>query len=76
VKTLRPNPIADRELRLFGKYRVLFRVDSPARVVTIVLVEEKRGRALAGQGRVYTEHHETDSTESLVVVEAFGDQAR
>ena len=24
MKTLRPNPVAQRELRLFGKYRVLF----------------------------------------------------
>jgi len=63
VKPLRPNPIADRELRLFGRYRVLFRVDAPARVVTIVLVGEKRGEALLVQGREYTEHHETDSSE-------------
>jgi mRNA-degrading endonuclease RelE of RelBE toxin-antitoxin system len=63
AKTLRPNPIADRELRLFGRYRVLFRVDVPAQVVTIVLVGEKRGEALLVQGREYTEHHETDSSE-------------
>ena len=63
VKTLRPNPIADRELRRFGRYRVLFRVDAPARVVTIVLVGEKRGEALLVQGREYTDHHETDSSQ-------------
>jgi mRNA-degrading endonuclease RelE of RelBE toxin-antitoxin system len=63
VKTLRPNPIAERELRLFGRYRVLFRVNARARVVTIVLVGEKRGEALLVQGTEYTEHHETDSSE-------------
>jgi mRNA-degrading endonuclease RelE of RelBE toxin-antitoxin system len=26
LKTLRPNPVAERELRLFGRYRVLFTV--------------------------------------------------
>jgi mRNA-degrading endonuclease RelE of RelBE toxin-antitoxin system len=63
MKTLRPNPIADCELRLFGKYRVLFRVDVRARVVTIVLVGENRGEALLVQGKEYTAHHETDSSE-------------
>jgi hypothetical protein len=31
MKTLRPNPYASRELRLFGKYRVLFNVSDAAR---------------------------------------------
>ena len=43
LKTLRPNPVAQRELRVFGKYRVLFNIDTEAEVVTIVLVGEKRG---------------------------------
>jgi mRNA-degrading endonuclease RelE of RelBE toxin-antitoxin system len=60
MKTLRPNPIAGRELRLFGKYRVLFQVDEPAQVVTIVLVGEKRGESLLVQGKEFTEHHEAD----------------
>jgi mRNA-degrading endonuclease RelE of RelBE toxin-antitoxin system len=63
MKTLRPNPIAGRELRLFGKYRVLFRVDEPARVVTIVLVGEKRGESLLVQGKEFIEHHEADPSE-------------
>jgi mRNA-degrading endonuclease RelE of RelBE toxin-antitoxin system len=63
MKTLRPNPVAGRELRLFGKYRVLFQVDGQARVVTIMLVGEKRGEALLVQGKEFTEHHEADSSE-------------
>jgi hypothetical protein len=42
---------------------MLFRVDAAARVVTIVLVGEKRGEALLVQGKVYTAHHETDSAQ-------------
>ena len=63
MKTLRPNPAARRELRLFGKYRVLFGVDEPAQVVTIVLVGEKRGEALIVQGEEFSGHHETDPAE-------------
>lgn len=63
LKTLRPNPVAQRELRLFGKYRVLFDVDPEAEVVTIVLVGEKRGQALLVQGEEFTAHHESDPPE-------------
>ncbi len=56
LKTLRPNPVAHKELRLFGKYRVLFNVHSAARRVTIVLVGEKRGDSLFVQGRRFTAH--------------------
>jgi mRNA-degrading endonuclease RelE of RelBE toxin-antitoxin system len=63
MKTLRPNPVAGRELRLFGKYSVPFNVDEPSRLVTIVLVGEKRGRALIVQGQEFTEHHESDPAE-------------
>ena len=63
MKTLRRNPVADRELRLFGKYRVLFRVDEASQVVTIVLVGEKRGEVLLVQGKEFTEHHESHPTE-------------
>jgi mRNA-degrading endonuclease RelE of RelBE toxin-antitoxin system len=58
LKSLRPNPIAQRELRLFGKYRVLFNVDPDAEAVTIVLVGEKRGNSLLVQGEEFTAHHE------------------
>src|SRR5438874_7234474 len=56
MKTLRPNPIAERELRLQGKYRVLFNVDSEEKVVRIVLVGEKRGNTLVVQGEEFHEH--------------------
>jgi len=63
VKTLRPNFVAQRELRLFGKYRVLFNVDEDAEEVTIVLVGEKRGNSLLVQGEEFTAHHESDPAE-------------
>jgi len=63
LKTLRPNPIAQRELRLMGKYRVLFNVDRPEELVTIVLAGEKRGDALLVQGKEFVAHHESDSPE-------------
>lgn len=63
MKTLRPNLAAQRELRLFGRYRVLFNVARPQRRVTIVLVGEKRGDALIVQGRRFTGHHESDPAE-------------
>ncbi len=56
LKKLRPNPIADRELRLFGRYRVLFAVDEVKRIVTILLVGEKRGNTLYVQGQRFTAH--------------------
>ncbi len=50
LKSLRPNPVAHRELRLFGRYRVLFTVDQTERTITIVLVGEKQGNSLYVQG--------------------------
>ena len=61
MKTLRPNPVAEHELRLEGKYRVLFNVDSEEKVVRIVLVGEKRGNTLVVQGEEFHEH-ESDTT--------------
>jgi mRNA-degrading endonuclease RelE of RelBE toxin-antitoxin system len=63
MKTLRPNPVAQRELRLFGKYRVLFNVDEAASEVTVVLIGEKRGNALFVQGEEFTAHHESNPAE-------------
>jgi len=63
MKTLRPNPIAQRELRLFGKFRVLFNLDRQTNVVTIVLVGEKRGNRLIVRGEEFTRHHEGNSVE-------------
>lgn len=62
LKTLRPNPVAQRELRLLGRYRVLFDVDADTSLVTIVLVGEKRGRALIVRRRRF-EAHESDPSE-------------
>jgi mRNA-degrading endonuclease RelE of RelBE toxin-antitoxin system len=62
MKTLRPNPIAERELRLFGKYRVLFNVDEDAEEVTIITVGEKRGNSLFVQGKEFIDH-ESDPAE-------------
>lgn len=63
LKTLRPNSVADRELRLFGKYRIPFSVDESEGLVTIILVGEKRGNSLLVLGEEFSEHHESDSTE-------------
>src|SRR5438067_12795841 len=63
MKRLRPNRVARRELRLFGKYRVLFNTDDEKREVTIVLVGEKRGESLIVQGKEFTEHHEGNPSE-------------
>jgi mRNA-degrading endonuclease RelE of RelBE toxin-antitoxin system len=63
MKTLRANPIAQRELRLFGKYRVLFSVNEKEELVTIILVGEKSGNRLLVLGEEFTEHHESNSVE-------------
>jgi mRNA-degrading endonuclease RelE of RelBE toxin-antitoxin system len=63
VKRLRPNPVAHGELRVFGRYRVLFNIDETRKEVTIVLVGEKRGSSLLVQGKEYTEHHESDPSQ-------------
>lgn|SRR5487761_1729575 len=56
LKTLRPNPVAQRELRLFGKYRILFNVEAAESMVTIVLAGEKRGNSLFVRGEEFKEH--------------------
>ncbi len=63
MKTLRPNPLAQRELRLFGKYRVLFNVDTEVEEVTIILVGEKRGNSLFVRGQEFSAHHESHPAE-------------
>ena len=63
IKTLRPNSMAQRELQLLGKYRVLFDVEREARRVMVVLVGEKRGNTLLVQGRRFTAHHESRPAE-------------
>ena len=63
LKTLRPNPVAQRELRVMGKYRILFNIDQATREVTILLAGEKRGDALIVQGERFTAHYEGRSIE-------------
>jgi mRNA-degrading endonuclease RelE of RelBE toxin-antitoxin system len=62
MKSLRPNPFAHRELRLFGKYRVLFNLNEEESTVTILLVGEKQGNQLVVQGQEF-HGHESDSAE-------------
>jgi mRNA-degrading endonuclease RelE of RelBE toxin-antitoxin system len=56
LKILRPNPVAERELRLLGKYRFLFSIDENERLVTIILVGEKRGNRLLVMGEEFSAH--------------------
>jgi mRNA-degrading endonuclease RelE of RelBE toxin-antitoxin system len=63
LKSLRPNLVAQRELRLFGKVRALFNVDEASHTVTIILAGEKKGNVLIVQGEEYTKHHESHSAE-------------
>ena len=63
MKVLRSNPVAQRELRLLGKYQVSFDVDEETEEATIVLVGEKRCDSLLVRGEEFAEHHESDSTE-------------
>jgi mRNA-degrading endonuclease RelE of RelBE toxin-antitoxin system len=63
LKTLRPNRFAQRELRLFGKYRVLFSVEEKDQLVTVLLVGEKRGNQLLVLGEEFSAHHESDPSE-------------
>jgi mRNA-degrading endonuclease RelE of RelBE toxin-antitoxin system len=62
IKTLRPNSFAQRELRLLGKYRVLFDVDEDGSTVTVLAVGEKRGNMLLVQGEEFRAH-ESDIAE-------------
>ena|SRR5215469_566475 len=62
LKTLRPNAIAPSELKLFGRYRVMFAVDAAEATVTILLVGEKRGNSLYVRGKRFTAH-ESDPAE-------------
>src|SRR5438876_9585834 len=63
LKTLRPNRVAQRELRLGGKYRVLFNVDVDAGSVDVIVAGEKRGNRLLIRGEEFTAHHESDPLE-------------
>jgi len=56
MKSPRPNSVAQRELRLFGRYRVLFSVEPGERMVTVILVGEKRGGSLIVQKERFAAH--------------------
>ena len=58
MKTLRENPVAERELPISAKYRVLFNVNDESATVTVVVVGEKKGDRLFVQGKEYRKHHE------------------
>jgi mRNA-degrading endonuclease RelE of RelBE toxin-antitoxin system len=62
-KLLRPNLFAERELRLGGRYRVLFNVDSETHTVAVLVIGEKRGEKLFVRGKEFTAHHESDPAE-------------
>ena len=62
MKTLRPNPFAQRELRLLGKFRLLFDVDHDNSMVTVLAIGETRGNILLVQGEEFRAH-ESDIAE-------------
>jgi mRNA-degrading endonuclease RelE of RelBE toxin-antitoxin system len=64
MKTLRPNPVAQRELRVLGKYRVLFSVVEEEELVSIVLVGEKRGNKLIVCGKEFSAHESSSTQQS------------
>jgi hypothetical protein len=53
---------AQRELRLFGKYRLLFDVDRDNTMVIVLAVGEKQGNTLLVQGEEFRAH-ESDIAE-------------
>jgi mRNA-degrading endonuclease RelE of RelBE toxin-antitoxin system len=57
-KALRPNPFAQRELRISGKYRILYYVDVDTQLVTIVAAGEKRGNVLLVRGEEFSEYED------------------
>lgn len=63
MKTLRPNAIAQRELRLSGKYRVLFNVDEGNNQVLVVVVGEKEREKLIVRGEEFDLHYEDNSSD-------------
>ncbi len=55
-KRLRPNPKASHELRLRGKYRVLYSADESNFAVVIEVVGVKRNERLVVRGEEYSDH--------------------
>lgn len=54
MKTLRGNTVAQRELRIHGKYRILFNVDLERRTVTILVVAIKRHNVMYVRGQRFS----------------------
>jgi mRNA-degrading endonuclease RelE of RelBE toxin-antitoxin system len=63
LKELDPNPVAQYELRISDRFRVLYNIDSESHIVTIVLVGEKVGNRLFVQGKEFMRHHEGRTSE-------------
>jgi mRNA-degrading endonuclease RelE of RelBE toxin-antitoxin system len=61
IKRLRPNPLADYELRL-GDLRVLYKVDEEGEDFVVVIIGRKVGNALIVEGEEF-HGHESDPTE-------------
>jgi mRNA-degrading endonuclease RelE of RelBE toxin-antitoxin system len=55
--------LAQRELRLFGKYRILFNLSTEEKVVTVIAAGKKQGNALIVQGKEFRFHHEGHSAD-------------
>lgn len=63
LKALKPNPLAQYQLGIVGRFRVLYNVSPEHRTVTVVLIGEKIGNKLFVQGKEFTYHHENRSSE-------------
>lgn len=63
LKQLRSNPVAGYELRVQGRYCVLYNVDQAAQTATITVIGQKRGNALYVRGKEYNLHYEDNPTD-------------
>ena len=61
IKVLRPNPLADYELRL-GDLRVLYKVDAEGGEVVVVIIGRNVGNVLIVEGEEF-HGHESDPAE-------------
>lgn len=61
--TLAPNGLVQRELRIAGKFRVLFNVHEEKEKATLLAIGEQRGRTMLIQGKEYGLGHENRSLE-------------
>jgi len=63
LKALSPNPVAQYQLRVVGRFRVLYNVSPERCTATVVLIGEKIGNKLFVQGKEFTRHHENRPSE-------------